>query len=173
MWIVLWDPFLMKNLLKSKFCGFMNSAHYALFTGKVKYFRLKKKKTKETQNVHLGSANALPKRTLSACLDWAFAASAFNLHVSFLFFIFLFFLFFVFTRFGVMRLLFMNYSLNSSSKGWIFYSKQCICALFTDPQIPLFSNFFIKNGSHSTIHTFKNYFAIVFSVFSFGKISSI
>ena len=38
-------------------------------------------------------------------------------------------------------------------------------ALFTDPQISLFSNFFIKNGSHGTIHIFKNYFAIVF--FSF------
>ena len=35
------------------------------------------------------------------------------------------------------------------------------------PQTPLFINFFIKNGSHSTIHTFKNYFATVFSVFSF------
>ena len=27
----------------------------------------------------------------------------------------------------------------------------------------------IKNGFHSTIHTFKNYFATVFSVFSFSK----
>ena len=38
-------------------------------------------------------------------------------------------------------------------------------------QITLFSNFFIKNGSHSTIYTFKNYFATVFSVliFSFSK----
>ena len=27
----------------------------------------------------------------------------------------------------------------------------------------------IKNGSHGTIHTFKNYFATVFSVFSFSK----
>ena len=34
------------------------------------------------------------------------------------------------------------------------------------PQISLFSNFFIKNGFYSTIHTFKNYFATVFSVFS-------
>ena len=39
------------------------------------------------------------------------------------------------------------------------------CALFTDLQILLFNNFFIKNGSHSTIHIFKNYFATVF--FSF------
>ena len=42
--------------------------------------------------------------------------------------------------------------------------EQCTRALFTDPQIPLFSNFFIKNGSHDTIHIFKNYFATVFSV---------
>ena len=49
--------------------------------------------------------------------------------------------------------------------------EQCICALFTVPQIILFINFFIKNGSHSTIYTFKNYFATVFlvSVFSFSK----
>ena len=38
-------------------------------------------------------------------------------------------------------------------------------------QITLFSNFFIKNGSHNTIYTFKNYFATVFSVST--KISSI
>ena len=39
------------------------------------------------------------------------------------------------------------------------------------PQIPLFSHFFIKNGSHGTIHTFKNDFATMFSVlvFSFSK----
>ena len=35
------------------------------------------------------------------------------------------------------------------------------------PQTSLFINFFIKNGSHSTIHTFKNYFTTVFSVLSF------
>ena len=49
--------------------------------------------------------------------------------------------------------------------------EQCIRALFTVPQITLFNNFFIKNGSHSNIYTFKNYFATVFSisVFSFSK----
>ena len=38
-------------------------------------------------------------------------------------------------------------------------------------QILLFSHFFIKNGSHSIIHTFKNYFISVFSVsiFNFSK----
>ena len=34
----------------------------------------------------------------------------------------------------------------------------------------IFSNFFIKNGFHSTIHTFKNYFVTVFSVFSKNKL---
>ena len=35
-----------------------------------------------------------------------------------------------------------------------------------DPQAFFFNKTFIKNGSYGTIHTFKNYFAIVFSVFS-------
>ena len=49
--------------------------------------------------------------------------------------------------------------------------EQCICVLFTIPQITLFSNFFIKNGSHNTIYTFKNYFTTMFSVsvFNFSK----
>ena len=54
-----------------------------------------------------------------------------------------------------------------------FSVNQWVRALFMDPQISFFINFFIKNGSHSTIHTFKNYFTTVFSVFSFSKISSI
>ena len=44
-------------------------------------------------------------------------------------------------------------------------------ALFTDPQISLFSNFFIKNGSYGTIHIFKNYFATVFFSFQFSAVS--
>ena len=50
----------MKKLLKIEICGSVNNAHHALFTEKVKYFSSKKKKkknkTKETQNVRLGSA---------------------------------------------------------------------------------------------------------------------
>ena len=49
--------------------------------------------------------------------------------------------------------------------------EQCIRVLFTVPQITLFSNFFIKNGSHSTIYIFKNYFVTVFLVSA--KISAI
>ena len=48
-----------------------------------------------------------------------------------------------------------------------FFSEQCIRALFTDPQISFFINFFIKNGSHGTIYTFKNYFATVILAISF------
>ena len=35
-----------------------------------------------------------------------------------------------------------------------------------DPQTSFFRNLFIKNGFHGTIHTFKNYFVRVFSVFN-------
>ena len=38
---------------------------------------------------------------------------------------------------------------------------------FTHIKPMVFNYFFIKNGSHSTIHTFKNYFATVFFSFSF------
>ena len=100
------------------------------------------------------------------------STSAFWTHVCVLRFCSSFFFFF-FTRFGETRLLFMYCSLNSNRKYWLFCSKQCISVLFMDPQISLFSNFFIKNGSHGTIYTFKNYFATAFSVFSFSKISSI
>ena len=50
---------------------------------------------------------------------------------------------------------------------------QCVCilnsgshTLFTRPTSTEFNKIFIKTGFHSTIHTFKNYFAIVFSVFN-------
>ena len=35
-----------------------------------------------------------------------------------------------------------------------------------DPQISFFNKTFIKNRSYGTIHTFKSYFATVFSVFN-------
>ena len=62
---------------------------------------------------------------------------------------------------------FFIFFLLSAVKANFFNREQCICALFTDPQISHFINFFIKNGSHDTIHTFKNYFAIVFFSFQF------
>ena len=38
-----------------------------------------------------------------------------------------------------------------------------------DPQVSFFNKIFIKNGFHSTIYTFKNYFATIFLVFSFKQ----
>ena len=74
-------------------------------------------------------------------------------------------------RFSIAFFFFVTLKRYCSSLLWTvavtFDREQCICALFMDPQITLFSNFFIKNGSHGTIYTFKNYFATVFSVFSF------
>ena len=67
----------------------------------------------------------------------------------------------------------------TSTSTFIFRSIFCGCSVFLvglmhcsrDPQTSFFNKNFIKNGSHGTINTFKNYFAIKFSVFS--KISDI
>ena len=39
-------------------------------------------------------------------------------------------------------------------------------ALFTEPASMDFNKFFFKTESHDTIHTFKNYFTTVFSIFN-------
>ena len=39
-------------------------------------------------------------------------------------------------------------------------------ALFTGPTSTFLIKFFFKIGSYDTIYTFKNYFAIMFSVFN-------
>ena len=80
------------------------------------------------------------------------------------FFIILFFISrisgqFFFSIHSLLRLLFMN----NSRKVWLFSTFSA--------QISLFSNFFIKNGSHDTIHTFKNYFTIIFFSFQFSTVS--
>ena len=52
---------------------------------------------------------------------------------------------------------------------WALFSR--FCALFTEPTNLFFNKIFIKNESHSTIHTFKNYFIIVFSIFTKIRVS--
>ena len=47
-----------------------------------------------------------------------------------------------------------------------FFSLVGPCTIHETHRPLLFSKKNIKNGSHGTIHTFKNYFAIVFSVFN-------
>ena len=69
-----------------------------------------------------------------------------------------------------------HFLLLSSSSSFFFFFQSVVVYFSTvnsvrvhylrDLQTSLFSNFFIKNGSHSIIYTFKNYFATVFLVFS-------
>ena len=84
--------------------------------------------------------------------------------------IFLFFIFFWHAFKEIVWLLFMHCS-------WIVAALFDLSTIFStsvspvnstrDSQISLFSNFFIKIGSHGTIHKFKNYFTTVFLVFNF------
>ena len=54
----------MKKLLKSKICKSINSAHHALFIGKVIYFDLKKKlKKKKEEKRRRNVKRAFGKRT--------------------------------------------------------------------------------------------------------------
>ena len=46
-----------------------------------------------------------------------------------------------------------------------------MCTIHGTHKHLFFNKTFIKNGSHDTIHIFKNYFATIFSVF--GKINGI
>ena len=46
----------------------------------------------------------------------------------------------------------------------LLYRRQKSLFMHCSSTVHVFKN--IKNGSHDTIHTFKNYFATVFSVFS-------
>ena len=89
--------------------------------------------------------------TLSMCLDphHVYCVCVF----CFFFFSFLFFSFF-----------FMHFALG---RGQLLLYSRMVTVLFThcSNTVHVFKN--IKNRSHDTIHTFKNYFATVFSVFSF------
>ena len=58
MWIILWDPFLMKKLLKSDFCGSVNSAQVHC-SRKKSTFTAKKKKTK-VENINAFSVLSKP-----------------------------------------------------------------------------------------------------------------
>ena len=49
---------------------------------------------------------------------------------------------------------------------FFFFIAKDICSIYVS-QTSFFSNFFIKNMSHDTIYTFKNYFATIFLVFNF------
>ena len=54
-----------------------------------------------------------------------------------------------------------------SVRSNILLKNDGFCALFMRPASTFFKKNNFKNGSHGTIHTFKNYFGTVFLVFSF------
>ena len=91
-----------------------------------------------------------------------------RLRTTFVFVFAFFFFFYTFVRFAVTV---HTLCMNNSRKVWFFllFFSQSVhtVQLFIDPQISLFSNFFIKNRLHCTIHTFKNYFTIIFFNFQF------
>ena len=102
----------------------------------------KKNRKREAENV-----DAEPKRSHGHIVTiWLALKHAFShVHLLFIFFFFFFFLLRV-----------------NSNITWVYCSRtvyHCSCTVY------LLKN--IKNGSHDTIYTFKNYFVIVFSVFSF------
>ena len=63
--------------------------------------------------------------------------------------------------------------MNSSRNVWLFPPFSTHHYYSWNPQTSFFSNFFIKNGSHGTIHIFKNYFTTVFFSFQFSVFSCI
>ena len=87
---------------------------------------------------------------------------------------FFFFFLLLHTHLGGQRLLFMLLFMNSSRSLLTFqpFYQSCGSRELTH-KFHFLVTFFIKNKSYGTIHTFKNYFATVFSVFNFSKISSI
>ena len=148
-------------LLHSKFMC-MNSMGYCSYT-------LKKKKKKQTLNLKCGS-----KQILRCGLDQAYLCLRFTLSRFFLFF---FFLLEVGFTWGIDLPVGTVHSARDLLAFWTstHWSEM---ALFVgpmhcsrDPQTSFFTQTLITNGSHSTIHIFKNYFATIFSVFS--KISCI
>ena len=108
------------------------------------------------------------------CIFWVFDAKEntskviFGNHICVCVYVFLFFFFFM--RLWDLRLLFMHCIWTVTTQfdfSYLFQPISAYRALFIDPQISLFSNFFIKNESHDIIHIFKNYFVTVFFSFQF------
>ena len=106
-------------------------------------------------------------RTLHACKNDVYIVCVWIAFAAFQFLLFPFFFFFFSRIFSPLAVTVYVRYMNSSSNFWPVFCEQYIRALFTDPQISFFINFFIKNGSHNIIYTFKNYFATVISAISF------
>ena len=102
------------------------------------------------------------KKILSVCLSWRLlrcvSVSTFSL----------FFFFFFFTCFPPhKRLLFMYCTWTVTATFDQFYVNSASMHCSRSHKFHFLSIFFIKNGSHGTIYTFKNYFATVISAINF------
>ena len=139
-----------------------SNALWAPILGRVQEYAETWETNKQTHNsVKVGSQGVLHE-----CLDRTFCASAFSISR---FPRFSFFLFFG-TRLGDN---FHCYGYCS----WTVAAQFDFSALFNttvgpvhcsrDSHTSLFNNLFIKNESHGTIHTFKNYFDTMFFIFNF------
>ena len=68
-----------------------------------------------------------------------------------------------------LRLFFLFIYFLRSAFLWFLCFSSGSHALFTKPINLFFQQNFIKNGSHGTIHTLKNYSAIVLLIFNFQR----
>ena len=125
-----------------------------------------------TSKIHSQTIILLRKEVLdfvSVCLGPTDAfAFAFAFFCSFLF---IYFFSRILGQILLLWLLFIYCACTVATKFDLSNNFQPISAhhtLFTDPQISLFSNFFIKNWSHGPIHIFKIILLQYFSVFSFS-----
>ena len=150
---MLWDPNLYWNLCLDDFCEPVNSAVEPTFF----------------QQTHKRRLKTQAKHTLSMRLDCVFGRAAFA-------FSFLFFLLFFWETHFTWEYVCQWVPCTVHGTYYLFerpnFSLECDCSVGPvhcswDPQTSFFNKTFIKNESHDTIHTFKNYFTIIFSIFSF------
>ena len=143
----------MKKLLKSKVCGTREQCTSALFTGELVKSCGKKKKKKEE--------NADVRSWIQTDTQCGFG-STFEFCIC-VFLLSLFFFFFFSAAHVSEETKFTVHVLFNTIHTMFRYCSRTVHGTY--------SHFIhkknIKNRSHGTIHTFKNYFAIVFSIFSF------
>ena len=142
MWIILWDPFLIKKLLKNRICGSINSAQIHCSSVKKSTNTGWNEKKKKNPHNKIADATIIWIQTaLGARLDTRlrFDPSAFCVFYFILFFFF-------FTRFGKTRLLFMYCSINSNRKYWLFCRKQCIMYCSWTHKFHFLTTFSLKMG---------------------------
>ena len=106
-------------------------------------------------------------RTLHACKNDVYIVCVWIAFAAFQFLLFPFFFFFFHAFSPHLRLLFMYgiWTVTATFDQFFMNNTRMYCS--RTHKFHFFINFFIKNGSHGIIYTFKNYFATVISAISF------